>query len=84
MKRGPSWITIVISMPSRSVREHHARRANLHVHVALVVIEGVDEQDVALEDVLLVRAAAAEIEEARRCPSASRRGARRPGRARCR
>ena len=65
-------------------REHDARRADLHVHVALVVIKGVQEEDVALEDVLAVRAAGAEGEEAALARSASRRGARRPGRCSCR
>ena len=45
-------------------REHHARRADLHVQVALVVVERVDHEDVALEDVLAERAARAEREDA--------------------
>ena len=46
-------------------REHHAGRADLHVHVALVVIKGVQEEDIALEDVLAVRTAGAEREDRR-------------------
>ena len=45
-------------------REHHARRADLHAEVPLVVIQGAQHQHVALEDVLLVGASRAEREEA--------------------
>src|ERR1019366_3442585 len=45
-------------------REHHARRADLHAQIALVVVEGTEHQDVALEDVLRVRSARPEREEA--------------------
>ncbi len=44
-------------------REHDPRGADLHHHVALVVIKGVQEEDVALEGVLAVRAAGAEAQD---------------------
>ena len=51
-------------MPLRSGVSMTRGVADLHVHVALVVVEGVDDEDVALEDVLPERAAGAEREEA--------------------
>ena len=44
-------------------REHDARGADLHVHVALVVIKGAQHQHVALEEILAVRTSGAEREE---------------------
>ena len=45
-------------------REHHARRADLHAEIAAVVIHRAQHEDVALEDVLPVRPARPEGEEA--------------------
>jgi hypothetical protein len=46
-------------------REHHSRREDLHREVAAVVIERVDDEDVALEGVCPERAARSPVEDRR-------------------